>query len=188
MLPHAWQIVRDNKCYCCWFTDKLWVTEHFGGSCPDPCYLPAVGGYCAASVTSVETWEMLFLQCPLPGSMLTMHLLSVSLATSAGLQEGRWWGGCSSSSQCPFWSPALDAGRADFRLLRERVSKVPWENASEGAGIHQCWSPPPKGTGAGKSKMLKVKQTRQKAFLDDQGSSGANTNKKRCLSNGSKVR
>ena len=33
---------------------------------------------------------------------------------------------------------ALDMGRADFRLLRELVSKVPWETAFE--GIYQCWS------------------------------------------------
>lgn len=27
-----------------------------------------------------------------------------------------------------------------FRLLRELVSKVPWETAFEGTGVHQCWS------------------------------------------------
>ena len=34
----------------------------------------------------------------------------------------------------------LDMRRADFRLLRELLSKVPWEKAFEGAGVHQCWS------------------------------------------------
>lgn len=34
----------------------------------------------------------------------------------------------------------LDIRRADFRFLRELVSRVPWENTFEGAGIHQCWS------------------------------------------------
>lgn len=38
-------------------------------------------------------------------------------------------------------------GRADLTLLRELVSKVPWENASEGAGIHQYWSPPLRAQG-----------------------------------------
>lgn len=35
---------------------------------------------------------------------------------------------------------ALDMGRADFRLLRKIVSKVPSETAFEGIGVHQCWS------------------------------------------------
>lgn len=34
----------------------------------------------------------------------------------------------------------LDMGRAAFRLLREPVNKVPWENAFEGPGVDQCWS------------------------------------------------
>ncbi|GAB0203247.1 hypothetical protein GRJ2_002790300 [Grus japonensis] len=34
----------------------------------------------------------------------------------------------------------LDMGRADFRLLKELVSKVPWESAFEGIGVHECWS------------------------------------------------
>ncbi|GAB0205816.1 hypothetical protein GRJ2_003047200 [Grus japonensis] len=34
----------------------------------------------------------------------------------------------------------LDMRRADFRLLRELVSQVPWETALEGIGVHQCWS------------------------------------------------
>lgn len=34
----------------------------------------------------------------------------------------------------------LDMGRADFRLLRAPVSEVPWENAFESPGVHQCWS------------------------------------------------
>ena len=33
----------------------------------------------------------------------------------------------------------LDMRRADFRLLRELLSKVPWEKAFEGAGVHQYW-------------------------------------------------
>lgn len=31
-------------------------------------------------------------------------------------------------------------GRADFGLLKELVSKVPWESAFEGIWIHECWS------------------------------------------------
>ena len=31
----------------------------------------------------------------------------------------------------------LDMRRANFRLLRELLSKVPWEKAFEGAGVHQ---------------------------------------------------
>uniref|UniRef100_A0A8C0A0D2 Reverse transcriptase domain-containing protein n=1 Tax=Anas zonorhyncha TaxID=75864 RepID=A0A8C0A0D2_9AVES len=31
-------------------------------------------------------------------------------------------------------------GKADFRLLGELVSKVPWEAALEGLDVHQCWS------------------------------------------------
>ncbi|GAB0177896.1 hypothetical protein GRJ2_000254900 [Grus japonensis] len=34
----------------------------------------------------------------------------------------------------------LDMRRADFRLLRELVSQVPWETALEGIGVHQRWS------------------------------------------------
>ena len=34
----------------------------------------------------------------------------------------------------------LDSGRADFRLLEELVSKVPWESAFEGTLVHKCWS------------------------------------------------
>ncbi|KAJ7395040.1 adaptin ear-binding coat-associated protein 1 [Pitangus sulphuratus] len=34
----------------------------------------------------------------------------------------------------------LDMRRAAFRLLRELLSKVPWENVFADAGIHQCWS------------------------------------------------
>jgi len=32
----------------------------------------------------------------------------------------------------------LNMGRADFRLPGELVSKVPWETAFEGIGVHQC--------------------------------------------------
>ncbi|GAB0207049.1 ubiquitin-associated protein 1 [Grus japonensis] len=69
----------------------------------------------------------------------------------------------------------LDMGRADFRLLRELVSQIPWETALEGIGVHQCWSllkgPPPKSSGTGDSKMPQVKQVGQKAGLAEQGSS-----------------
>ena len=34
----------------------------------------------------------------------------------------------------------LNMGKADFGLLRELVSQVPWETALEGIGVHQCWS------------------------------------------------
>lgn len=29
--------------------------------------------------------------------------------------------------------------KAGFRLHRELVNKLSWENAFEGAGVHQCW-------------------------------------------------
>ena len=34
----------------------------------------------------------------------------------------------------------LDSGRADFRLLKELVSKVPWESALEGIVARKCRS------------------------------------------------
>ena len=34
----------------------------------------------------------------------------------------------------------LDMGTADFGLLQELVSKVLWESALEGVGVHECWS------------------------------------------------
>lgn len=37
-------------------------------------------------------------------------------------------------------TPALDMKRADFRLLRELVSKVLMENVFADAGVHHCWS------------------------------------------------
>ena len=37
-------------------------------------------------------------------------------------------------------SSTLEMGRADSGLLRELVSKVPWETAFKGIGVHQCWS------------------------------------------------
>ena len=33
-----------------------------------------------------------------------------------------------------------DFKRANFKLLRELVSSVPWESAFEGLGVHECWS------------------------------------------------
>ena len=36
-------------------------------------------------------------------------------------------------------TPALDMRRADFRLLRELVNKVPWETF-ESIGVCCCWS------------------------------------------------
>lgn len=32
----------------------------------------------------------------------------------------------------------LDMRGPDFRLLRELVNKVPWENTAEDVGVHQC--------------------------------------------------
>ena len=32
----------------------------------------------------------------------------------------------------------LDMGRADFGLLKELVSKSPWESTFEGIGVHEC--------------------------------------------------
>ncbi|XP_075570366.1 T-cell surface glycoprotein CD1b-3-like [Pelecanus crispus] len=34
----------------------------------------------------------------------------------------------------------LDMERADLALLKELVSKVSWESAFEGIGVHECWS------------------------------------------------
>ena len=34
----------------------------------------------------------------------------------------------------------LDVGGAEFRLLKELVSKVPWESAFEGIWVHKSWS------------------------------------------------
>lgn len=34
----------------------------------------------------------------------------------------------------------LDMRRADSRLLRELLAKIPWEEAFESVGVHQCWS------------------------------------------------
>ena len=55
-----------------------------------------------------------------------------------GLRAGRRLG--SASTQTATKTSALDMGKADFRLLRELASKVPWESAFEGSGVHQCWS------------------------------------------------
>ena len=35
---------------------------------------------------------------------------------------------------------SLDRRRVDFRLLRELVSKIPWETAFEGIQGQECWS------------------------------------------------
>lgn len=35
--------------------------------------------------------------------------------------------------------PALDMGKAEFRLLGELVGDAPWETVFEGTGVHQCW-------------------------------------------------
>ncbi|KAK4819838.1 hypothetical protein QYF61_012983 [Mycteria americana] len=57
---------------------------------------------------------------------------------------------------------ALDMGRADLGLLKELVSKVPWESALERVGVHGCWllfeEPSLKSAGAGNSKVWEVKQ------------------------------
>ena len=34
----------------------------------------------------------------------------------------------------------LDFRRANFKLLGELLSSVPWESAFEGLGVHECWS------------------------------------------------
>ncbi|KAK4806138.1 hypothetical protein QYF61_001061 [Mycteria americana] len=34
----------------------------------------------------------------------------------------------------------LDFRRANFKLLGELISRVPWESAFEGLGVHECWS------------------------------------------------
>ncbi|GAB0208399.1 mitochondrial enolase superfamily member 1 [Grus japonensis] len=36
--------------------------------------------------------------------------------------------------------PTLDFRRANFKLFRELFSRVPWESAFEGLGVHECWS------------------------------------------------
>ncbi|GAB0176455.1 mitochondrial enolase superfamily member 1 [Grus japonensis] len=64
----------------------------------------------------------------------------------------------------------LDMRRADFRLLRELVSQVPWETALEGTEVHQCWSLF-KGhllRTQEQAKMPQVKQAGQKASLAEQ--------------------
>ena len=33
----------------------------------------------------------------------------------------------------------LDFRRANFKLFRELFSRVPWESAFEGLGVHECW-------------------------------------------------
>lgn len=33
----------------------------------------------------------------------------------------------------------VDMRRADFGLLKELASKVPWELALQGIGVHECW-------------------------------------------------
>ena len=33
----------------------------------------------------------------------------------------------------------LDFKRANFKLLRELVSSVPWKPSFEGLGVHECW-------------------------------------------------
>lgn len=35
---------------------------------------------------------------------------------------------------------ALDMRRAEFRLLRQLLSRISWEAAFEGVGVCQCWS------------------------------------------------
>ena len=51
-------------------------------------------------------------------------------------------------------------------LLKELVSKVPWESAFEGIGVHECWSLIKshllKSEEAGNFKVLEVKQTGQR--------------------------
>lgn len=46
----------------------------------------------------------------------------------------------------------LDAGRADFRILKELVSKVPRKSAFEVTGVDECWSLF-KSTGTGNSSV-----------------------------------
>lgn len=36
-------------------------------------------------------------------------------------------------------SSVLDKRRAEFQLLKELVTKAPWDNAFTGAGIHRSW-------------------------------------------------
>lgn len=50
----------------------------------------------------------------------------------------------------------LHMRRADFRLVRKLLSKVPWENTFEGAEV-QCWS-------LFKHNLLKAQE--QKQFLN----------------------
>lgn len=40
----------------------------------------------------------------------------------------------------PSKASTLDMWRADFRVLRELVSDVPWENVFAAVGVPQCWS------------------------------------------------
>lgn len=58
----------------------------------------------------------------------------------------------------------LDLGRADVRLLKELVSKVSWESAFEGIGVHKCWSIL-KTPGAGNSSVSKCMDVGSKVKL-----------------------
>lgn len=65
---------------------------------------------------------------------------------------------------------ALDMRRTDFRLFRELVSEVPWENT-----FCRYWGPSvtfktssPKSTGPGNSQTSEIKQVRQKGVLAEQ--------------------
>lgn len=62
---------------------------------------------------------------------------------------------------------SLDRRRVDFRLLRELVSKIPWETAFESTGVHQRWSLFKhhlffKSKGISNCKMSEVMQVGQK--------------------------
>lgn len=65
----------------------------------------------------------------------------------------------------------LDMGKSDFMLLGELFGKFPRKTASEGIGVHQCWSLLKYHFLPSNSITSKVMQVGQKANLAEQGSS-----------------
>lgn len=76
---------------------------------------------------------------------------------------------------------ALNMRRGDFRLFRELISNVPWENVFAGAGVHQFWSHSKlhllQAQDQAIPKCQKKKQVRQKDILAIQESPLGNKGK-----------
>ena len=65
----------------------------------------------------------------------------------------------------------LDMGKSDFMLLGELFGKFPRKAASEGIGVHQCWSLLKDYFLPCNSITSKVMQVGQETSLAEQGSS-----------------